>query len=117
MFESLFQLKAHGTKVRTEVLAGLTTFLTMSYIVFVNPEILSWTISGDVLIATLIGGAGTLLGPALGALLMSCLREVLGGMTTHWHGLLGVVLIVFTLWVPNGLAPAVQGLVRKLRNG
>jgi len=40
MLERLFQLKAHGTDVRTEVLAGLTTFLTMAYIVFVNPEIL-----------------------------------------------------------------------------
>ena len=98
-------------------ISGVAGALLASLMRFVNPEILSWTISGDVLIATLIGGAGTLLGPALGALLMSCLREVLGGMTTHWHGLLGVVLIVFTLWVPNGLAPAVQGLVRKLRNG
>lgn len=43
MFESLFQLKAHGTKVRTEVLAGVTTFLTMAYILFVNPDILSAT--------------------------------------------------------------------------
>jgi len=37
--ERLFQLQQHGTSVRTELLAGLTTFLTMSYIVFVNPEI------------------------------------------------------------------------------
>jgi adenine/guanine/hypoxanthine permease len=37
----LFDLAGHGTSVRTEVLAGLTTFLTMAYIVFVNPEILS----------------------------------------------------------------------------
>src|SRR6478736_5980438 len=41
MLESLFQLRAHGTTPRTEVLAGLSTFLTMAYIVFVNPEILS----------------------------------------------------------------------------
>ena len=41
MFESLFQLRQHGTDVRTEVLAGLSTFLTMAYIVFVNPDILA----------------------------------------------------------------------------
>ena len=41
MFERYFQLSAHGTNVRTEVLAGLTTFLTMAYIIFVNPDILS----------------------------------------------------------------------------
>lgn len=41
MLESLFQLRAHGTTPRTEMLAGVSTFLTMAYIVFVNPEILS----------------------------------------------------------------------------
>jgi AGZA family xanthine/uracil permease-like MFS transporter len=43
MFETFFKLKEHGTTVRTEVIAGLTTFLTMSYIIFVNPDILSTT--------------------------------------------------------------------------
>ena len=38
--ERLFQLKAHNTTVRTELVAGLTTFLTMAYIIFVNPSIL-----------------------------------------------------------------------------
>lgn len=41
MLERYFQLSAHGTTVRTELLAGLTTFLTMAYIIFVNPDILS----------------------------------------------------------------------------
>ena len=41
MLESWFQLRAHGSSIRTEVLAGLSTFLTMAYIVFVNPDILA----------------------------------------------------------------------------
>ncbi len=41
MLERTFQLSSHGTTVRTELLAGLTTFLTMAYIIFVNPDILS----------------------------------------------------------------------------
>lgn len=41
MLERLFHLRAHGTNVRTELVAGLTTFLTMAYIVFVNPDILA----------------------------------------------------------------------------
>ena len=43
MLEKLFRLREHGTTARTELIAGLTTFLTMSYIVFVNPDILSST--------------------------------------------------------------------------
>ena len=35
--EKQFQLTKHGTDVKTEVIAGLTTFMTMSYIIFVNP--------------------------------------------------------------------------------
>ncbi|EAU6190024.1 NCS2 family permease [Salmonella enterica] len=40
MLERVFKLREHGTTARTEVIAGLTTFLTMVYIVFVNPQIL-----------------------------------------------------------------------------
>ena len=41
MFEKLFKLKEHGTDVKTELIAGLTTFLAMAYILAVNPGILS----------------------------------------------------------------------------
>ncbi|HGM5491329.1 TPA: NCS2 family permease [Serratia fonticola] len=40
LLERVFKLKQHGTTVRTETIAGITTFLTMVYIVFVNPQIL-----------------------------------------------------------------------------
>ena len=43
MFEKLFKLKANKTNVRTELAAGLTTFMTMAYILAVNPSILSST--------------------------------------------------------------------------
>ncbi|PHM64720.1 adenine permease [Xenorhabdus stockiae] len=41
LLQRVFKLEEHGTTVRTEMIAGLTTFLTMVYIVFVNPQILS----------------------------------------------------------------------------
>ncbi|GGP25214.1 NCS2 family permease [Silvimonas amylolytica] len=41
LFERVFKLREHGTDVRTELIAGATTFLTMVYIIFVNPQILS----------------------------------------------------------------------------
>ncbi len=46
MLERLFKLSEHGTNVRTELLAGLTTFLTMAYIVFLQPAILSGQLFG-----------------------------------------------------------------------
>jgi adenine/guanine/hypoxanthine permease len=59
-----FQLRANGTTVRTEVIAGLTTFLAMAYIVFVNPNILSAAgmDEGAVFVATCLAAAiGTLI--------------------------------------------------------
>src|SRR5512145_3081884 len=43
MFEKYFKLKSNNTNVKTEVLAGITTFMTMAYILAVNPDILSAT--------------------------------------------------------------------------
>ncbi|AAW85232.1 NCS2 family permease [Aliivibrio fischeri] len=59
MLEKLFQLKANGTTVRTEVIAGITTFLTMAYVIFVNPAILAdaGMDKGAVFVATCIAAA------------------------------------------------------------
>ena len=64
MLEKLFQLKHAGTTVKTEVVAGLTTFSTLSYVIFVIPSLLSKTGMDfqSVLIATCLAAAiGTLL--------------------------------------------------------
>jgi AGZA family xanthine/uracil permease-like MFS transporter len=59
MLERLFQLKAHNTNVRTEILAGVTTFLAMAYILFVNPSILGATgmDKGAIFVATCLAAA------------------------------------------------------------
>ena len=62
--EKFFKLKEHGTNVSTEVIAGFTTFFAMSYIIFVNPAMLSQTGIpwGAVFLATIIASAvGTLI--------------------------------------------------------
>ncbi|WP_312933463.1 NCS2 family permease [Pseudomonas sp.] len=59
MLERLFQLRAHNTNVRTEILAGVTTFLAMAYILFVNPSILGETgmDKGALFVATCLAAA------------------------------------------------------------
>lgn len=64
--EKFFKLKEQGTNISTEVMAGITTFFAMSYILFVNPTILS--ASGmpfqAVFLATIIASViGTLVSP------------------------------------------------------
>ena len=59
MFERLFKLEENKTNIRTELMAGLTTFMTMAYILAVNPQILgdAGMPSGGVLIATALAAA------------------------------------------------------------
>ena len=57
--DRFFKLREHATNVRTEMMAGLTTFVTMGYIIFVNPNIMSTAgmDHGAVFVATCIGAA------------------------------------------------------------
>jgi AGZA family xanthine/uracil permease-like MFS transporter len=112
MLENYFQLRAHGTNVRTEVVAGCTTFLTMAYIMFVNPAILAdaGMDRGAVFVATCIGTAiGTLimglyanyplaLAPGMG-LNAYFTYGVVKGMHYSWEVALGAVLISGVLFL------------------
>ena len=67
MFEKIFNLNANHRTVKTEMIAGLTTFLTMAYIIFLQPAILSKDFAGNatgldygaVLLATCVISAAT----------------------------------------------------------
>jgi len=104
--ERLFQLRQHGTTVNTELLAGLTTFLTMAYIIFVNPTILgdAGMPKGAVFVATcLIAALGSLImgllanypiatAPGMGLNAFFAYVVVLG-MGLKWQVALGAVFI------------------------
>jgi branched-chain amino acid transport system permease protein len=77
---------------------------------YVSPQLLGWKMSGDVVIMTLLGGSGKLVGPVIGVTLVELLREGLSATTEHWYGLLGVIFILCTIYLPEGVA----GLGRKL---
>ncbi|SIS04423.1 putative MFS transporter, AGZA family, xanthine/uracil permease [Aquipseudomonas alcaligenes] len=111
MLEKLFQLKAHNTNVRTEVLAGVTTFLTMAYILFVNPAILGETgmDKGAIFVATCLAAA---IGSALMGLIANYPIALAPGMGLNafftytvvlhmghsWQVALGAVFISATLF-------------------
>lgn len=84
--------------------SGLAGGLLASQIFFINSGILHWTVSGDIVIMALMGGAGTLLGPVLGAIAFEGLKEWLSQLTTHWRGIMGIIFIVFVILLPDGIA-------------
>ncbi|MEM6682006.1 MAG: NCS2 family permease [Pseudomonadota bacterium] len=117
--DKVFGLSARDTSVRTEFLAGLTTFLTMSYIIFVNPVILkdAGMDQGSVLVATCLAAAvGCLvmgfyanlpvaLAPAMGTNVYFTYGIVLGlGVT--WQTALGAVFLSGILFVALSISPA-----------
>ena len=106
MLERLFGLTAHGTTIRTEVFAGFTTFLTMAYIVVVNPAIL-----GEAGMPVAAVAAATCLAAAFGSILMGLISNyplalapgmgmnayftytVVKGMGVPWETALGCVFL------------------------
>lgn len=84
--------------------SGLAGGLLAVLMMYTGPQVLNWKTSGDVLIMTLLGGSGTLLGPIVGVAFFEVLREVLAAYSDYWYGLVGLVFILCTLFLPKGLA-------------
>lgn len=98
-------------------IAGLAGFLFAVKDGFVNPEIMSWHLSGAVLVMIILGGLGHLRGALVGAFAFALLQElfkseaVFGEFAKHWHLGLGVVIIASVAFLPRGLV----GLPSQLR--
>ncbi len=85
-------------------LAGLAGYLSALQFGFVNPELLSWHQSGNVLLMLILGGLGTLFGAVVGAFAFVAMEEIFSSLTTHWQLLLGGTIIALVLALPGGLA-------------
>jgi len=127
MLERLFGLKSHGVTVRTEIFAGLTTFLTMAYIVVVNPLIL-----GDAGMPVAGVAAATCLAAAFGCLLMGLMANtplamapgmgmnayftytVVKGMHVPWETALGCVFLSGAVFMALTLAGVRQLIVNAI---
>ncbi|MCF8532143.1 MAG: NCS2 family permease [Reyranella sp.] len=127
MFERIFKLSENKTNIRTEIVAGVTTFLTMAYIIFVNPAILSAAKMpfGPVFVATCVAAA-------VGCLLMAFLANypialapgmglnayfafgVVGGMGYSWQVALGCVFISGVIFFIISVLPIREWLVNAI---
>ena len=85
-------------------ISGLAGAFLASLMMYVSPQLLNWKVSGDVVIMTLLGGSGTLAGPVIGVTLVELLREGLSALTPYWYGVLGVIFILCTIFLPQGIA-------------
>jgi len=127
MLERLFALEAHDTTVRTEIFAGFTTFLTMAYIVVVNPTIL-----GDAGMPVAAVAAATCLAAGFGSILMGLLANyplalapgmglnayftytVVKGLGVPWETALGCVFLSGAVFLVLTLAGVRQLIVNAI---
>ncbi len=127
MLERIFKLSENKTNVRTEIVAGITTFLTMAYIIFVNPDILKAAKMpfGAVFVATCVAAA-------IGCFLMAFLANypialapgmglnayfafgVVGGMGYSWQVALGCVFISGVIFFIISVLPIREWIVNAI---
>jgi branched-chain amino acid transport system permease protein len=84
-------------------ICGLAGVLLANHTDFVNPEMLSWTRSGDLMIMVILGGSASAIGPVAGTAVYMVLEEVLSGITEHWQIILGPLVVLMALVKQGGI--------------
>jgi branched-chain amino acid transport system permease protein len=84
--------------------AGLAGVLYGHLHLYIGPECFSLPLSIDVVLITVVGGLGTLIGPVIGGIIVSLLPEFLYGFVDYHLAIYALILLVFLLFVPRGIA-------------
>lgn len=98
------------------VSAGVSTIgglLSALYTGFVSPESLHWSVSGAALVMVIVGGYKKLWGPVVGAIIYFLIKDYLGELTSYWMSILGVLVILVVVFLPDGIS----GALSKWRSG
>jgi len=101
------------------LLSGLLTsvagILFVYYTQFISPQTLALTSSAEVLLMVIAGGPASLIGPIVGAALVVVVKTVVSGFIERWNFLLGAIFVAIVIFMPDGLVPGTQRLIRRWR--
>jgi branched-chain amino acid transport system permease protein len=97
------------------LLTSVSGILFVYYTQFISPQTLALTSSAEVLLMVISGGAGTLIGPIVGAALVVMVKSVVSGFIERWNMLLGAIFVAIVILMPEGLVPGSARLWRLLR--
>jgi branched-chain amino acid transport system permease protein len=89
--------------------AGVAGMLHVHFFRGAAPEMLHWTTSGEVLVSLIIGGVGTLVGPALGAAVVTLFPLLVSSYVDRWETLMGLMFILFVVFAPQGILGLLRG--------
>jgi branched-chain amino acid transport system permease protein len=96
-------------------LGALAGALYAPFAGFANTELLFWLLSGQALIMVIVGGAGTLIGPILGAAFFLVVEHQLSNYTEAWALFFGLIFIAFVIFAPEGIWGLVSARFRRRR--
>ncbi len=94
------------------MITGLAGALFAELNGFVSPAMLSWQLSGEIIIFVILGGVGRLFGPVAGAALFILLESFIGGWTDRWQLVLGLILLSVVLFARGGVIGLLAGRAR-----
>jgi branched-chain amino acid transport system permease protein len=98
------------------VLSGMITALAGALYAdlnrFVAPSMMSWHMSGELIVLVILGGVGRLAGPVAGAMVYVLFEFLLGGLTERWQFFLGLVLLGVVLFARGGVVGLIAGRPR-----
>lgn len=95
--------------VLSAMIVGLAGALYVDLNRFVSPTMLSWHMSGEIMVFVILGGVGRLCGPVAGAAMFILMEHLLGGISEYWQALLGLVLLVIVLFASGGIVGLLMG--------
>lgn len=98
-------------------LAASAGIISAQHTRFISPELLFWTVSGEILIVAILGGIGTLIGPLVGAILFVLLKHQISSYTDRWHAIIGLILIASVLAGGRGLWGQIEYFLSGKRGG
>jgi len=93
-------------------LCGLAGVLLANHTDFINPAMMHWTRSGDLIVMAVLGGMGSVLGPVLGALALLVLEETLSAVTEYWQIIIGPIFLLVVLFARGGIDGLLAGTRR-----
>ena len=94
------------------LLSSVAGILFVYYNKFISPQALALTASAEGLLMVISGGAGTLLGPVVGAALLVVVKNVVSAYVVRWNFMLGTIFVAIVIFMPEGLVPGAVRLAR-----
>jgi branched-chain amino acid transport system permease protein len=104
-----------GAFMFSGLLTSISGILFVYYNQFISPPTLALTSSAEVLLMVIAGGAGSLFGPIVGAALVVIVKSIVSGFIERWNFLLGAIFVAIIIFMPDGLVPGTQRLLRGRR--